>query len=128
MDIPNFETITNSAKGWVELYLSRKDLKQQHESDALKTIMTAICETSRYMREVLDSPESKSYEREAQLSELWRNTSIKVRPYKNELAERCFFKGLYWADNNRFSKEELAERKLKLADIEKGISSAIKSI
>jgi hypothetical protein len=128
VDIPSIESINNSVKGWVELYLGRKDTKAQDESDALKALMTALCKTSEYMREVTESPDAKSYERDAQLSEIWRTASIKVRPYKAELSERCFFKGLYWTNNNRFTEEELVKRKLKLIDIEKEISSAIKSI
>ena len=128
MDIPSFESINNAAKSWVELFLGRKDAKTKDESDALKALMTALYKTSEYMREVTESPDAKSYERDAQLSEIWQTASIKVRPYKAELSERCFFKGLYWANNNRFTEEELVKRKLKLIDIEKEISSAIKSI
>lgn len=69
-----------AVKGWVEIYLARKDSAEKNEEEALTALMAAIFQTSQYMREVLEFPELKSYERENNLSELWRAASIKIRP------------------------------------------------
>jgi hypothetical protein len=128
MEVDEISSLSDVALKWLGMLINRKEIKAQRESDALKALMDSVTSTSHYMKMVLDNPDSSSRGKEYELSKMWRNTSIKVRPYKTELAERCFFKGLYWANTNRFSQEELEQRKLKLTDIETEIASAIKCI
>ncbi|AYA65823.1 hypothetical protein [Alteromonas sp. RKMC-009] len=128
MEVEDLSTLSQITLKWLDLILNRRKVRAEKESDAIKALMNSVSLTSRYMKSVLDDPASQSDEKEHELSDLWNETAIKVRPYKAELAQRCFFKGLYWSDTKRFSEDELQQRKLKLTDIESEISSAIKSI
>jgi len=120
--------ISEEARAWVQLYLLRKDQKTEQERQALQSLIDTLNETVKYISEVNENPSKKSQERESELSEIWSNTSIKVRPYKPALAEKCFFKGLYWADQDQFSEEEIRSLGITIFDMRKEVCVAIKSI
>lgn len=128
MDIKDITSIGDLVTKWVGIYLNKKADRKDKEEKALKSIMVSLFETSTYMREVLDNKDIKNYEKEKKLGLMWFETSVLVRPYNSDLAERCFFKGLFWGDHSRFTEKELTDKRIKLNNIEEDISRAIKAI
>jgi len=128
MEIKDALSISEMAMKWVGAIINREEAHKKKEEEALKSIMSSLFQTTIYMKKVLDSDELRSHETEHELGRMWYETSILVRPYNPDLAERCFFKGLFWGNRDRFSEQELIDRKMKLYHIEEAIAKAIKSI
>ncbi len=128
MDFKDITSIGDLVTKWVGIYLNKTSDRKDKEDKALRSIMFSLFETTTYMREVLDSKDIIDYEKEKKLGLMWFETSVLVRPYNPDLAERCFFKGLYWGDHSRFTEKELTDKRIKLNSIEEDISRAIKAI
>lgn len=120
--------LSDSIFKWFESFLNRKALEKEKEREALRSIMSSLFETTSYMRECLNKDDYESYEKERELGRMWYETSILVQPFHPDLSQRCFFKGLYWANKNSYSEDELIAKKMKLSDIQSDISEALKRI
>lgn len=128
MEIQDAVSLSNMIMEWVSAFINREEARKNKEEEALKAIMSSLFQTTIYMKKVLDSSELRSQETEHELGKMWHDISILVRPYHPDLAERCFFKGLFWGNRDRFTEQELIDKKLKLYHIEEDIAKAIKSI
>ncbi|EHR7166334.1 hypothetical protein KUK86_004501 [Vibrio parahaemolyticus] len=128
LEISDVSSLSEAAIKWVEFYVNRKENKAKKENEAIKSLMISLDRTAVYMKSVLDNAESKSDTVERELSECWYSTSILVREYNAELAERCFFKGIYWSNNSRFTEQEIIDKKMKLHHIEMDVAKASASI
>ncbi|MGE6105244.1 hypothetical protein ACLHZT_16760 [Aeromonas veronii] len=126
LEISDVSSLSEAAIKWVEFLVNRKEIKTKKENEAIRALMTSLNKTADYMKMVLDNPELKSRKQENELSDIWNHTSILVREYNPELAQRCFFKGVYWSDNARFTECEIIDRKMKLHHIEIDIAKALK--
>lgn len=111
MEIEHLETLNDMAITWFTLIFNRKEIKEQKKSRALKALMHSLSSTSQYMQVIIDNPTEKTRERERDLSDMWSETALLVRPFDEVLSERCFFKGVYWSNRNRFTEEEIVEKK-----------------
>lgn len=120
--------ISTEIRAWTDMFLSRKDKKTKLESEALGALISTLNDTVKYIAAVNKNPEEKSEKKDHELSALWENTSIKVRPYKPDLAQKCFFKGLSWADQSRYQEEDIIALGITISDMEKEVTDAIKSI
>lgn len=128
LEISDVSSLSEAAIKWVEFFVNRKENKAKKENEAIKSLMTSLDRTAVYMKSVLDNAESKSDTVERELSECWYSTSILVREYNPELAERCFFKGICWSNNSRFTEQEIIDKKMKLHHIEMDVAKALASI
>lgn len=128
MEIQDAVSISEMVMKWVGAIVNRVEARRKKEEEALKAIMSILFQTTIYMKNIVDSYESRSLEKEHELGRVWYETSILVRPYHPDLAERCFFKGLFWGDRDRFTEQDLVVKKMKLYNIEEDIAKAIKSI
>ncbi|MEZ8065145.1 MULTISPECIES: hypothetical protein [Vibrio] len=128
MEIEQLETLNNMAITWFTLIFNRKEIKEQKKNRALKALMNSLASTSQYMQVIVENPAEKSRDRERELSDMWSETALLVRPFDEALSERCFFKGVYWINRNRFTEEEIVKKKMKLHHIEMDVSKALKSI
>ncbi|EGQ8952527.1 hypothetical protein V6957_004955 [Vibrio parahaemolyticus] len=128
MEIEDLEIINKVALTWFNLLFNRKEIHEQKKNLAIKSLMESLSLTAQYMQSLLDDPDSQSRDTERGLSQKWSDTSILVKPYDADLAERCFFKGVYWSNRNRFTEAEIIEKRMKLHHVESDVSKALKSI
>lgn len=128
MEVQDAVSLSDMVMKWFGVIMNREEARKKKEEEALKFIMSSLFQTTIYMKKVLDSDDLRSHETEHELGRMWCETSVLVRPYNADLAERCFFKGLFWGNRDRFTEQELIDRKMKLYHIEEAIAKAIKSI
>ena len=119
--------ISKETRKWVAMYLGHKKQKTEQEGSALESLIDSLNKTASYINEIRISATNESNERNMELSQMWSDTSILVRPYKPALADKCFFKGLYWADHEQFSDEEIESLGISISAMKKEVSAAIKS-
>ena len=122
------QTISEEARAWLQFFLERVDSKTQQENEAISSLIDALRKTVRYIGDITKDSASKSSESEDVLSKIWSETAKKIRPFNSKLAEKCFFKGIYWADNERFTEEEIVKLGFKIETMKQHVSSAIESI
>jgi hypothetical protein len=117
----------DSVLGWFGLLRKEQLERGDRERRAIKTLYVALNETVLYFRR-MDSPylartkkERKEFVRNIQteeaLSRLWMEASIELRSINPDLAERCFFKGQYWADRDSWSDEDVRKANIRLAKV-----------
>lgn len=73
---------------------------------ALDSIYMACTETKLYATE-WDRTGKRNRKREVQLARLWKKASIPVRHFDPELANKCYYKGEYWLDPERWEDGEV---------------------
>lgn len=117
----------DSVLGWFGLLRKEQLERGERERRAIKALYVALNETVLYFRR-LDRPhlartkkEKKEFERNIQteeaLSRLWMEASVELRDIDPSLAERCFFKGQYWADRDGWSEEDVRKANIKLGKV-----------
>jgi len=128
MKIKIVKDISSETRAWADFYISNKKEKSEKESRALQALIDSLKETVKYIGETKQDPAKKSHDRDEALSSMWSETATAVRPYKPSLAQKCFFKGLFWADQSRFRSEDIDQLGISISDMEKEVLDAIKSI
>jgi hypothetical protein len=117
----------DSLLGWFGLLRKEQLERGERERRAIKALYVALNETVLYFRR-LDRPylarnskERKEFVRNIQaeeaLSRLWMEASVELRNIDSDLAERCFFKGQYWADRDGWSDEDVRKANIKLTKV-----------
>jgi hypothetical protein len=117
----------DSALGWFGLLRKEQLERGERERRGIKALYVALNETVLYFRR-LDRPqlartpkEKREFKRNIQteeaLSRLWIEASIELRNIDPNLAERCFFKGQYWADRDSWSEGDLRKANIKLEKV-----------
>lgn len=127
MKPPKIVQLSKEAREWVSMYIARKEQSAEKEGLALFSLIESLNNTVRYIANVNSSTAVESEEKNMELSNQWSKTSILVRPFKPSLSSKCFFKGLYWADQGRFSDEEIDSLGISIEEMQKEIDAAIKS-
>ena len=117
----------DSLLGWFGLLRKEKLERGERERRAIKALYVALNETVLYFRR-LDRPYlarsnkekvkfRRSIETEEALSRLWMEASVELRDIDQDLAERCFFKGNYWADRDGWSDGDVRRADIKLQKV-----------
>ena len=114
----------DSVLGWFGLLRKEKLERGERERRAIKALYVALNETVLYFRR-LDRPylarskkEKAEFERSVQteeaLSRLWIEASVELRGVNSDLAKRCYLKGIYWADRDGWSDDDVRRANIKL--------------
>ena len=118
IEIPVLLKATDSVLGWFGFLRKERKEKSERERQALKALYLALIETSMYFRR-LDRPylaknkkeEKVGFQRNIQteeaLARLWTEASVELRDVEPELAQRCFFKGQFWADRDAWTQDDI---------------------
>lgn len=97
-------TIFKEMRDWI-LGIDKAQLEHNKENKtALKSIYIALGETKSYFADRKE--EDRNRERERQISRLWFEASVELKNIDQQLAERCFLKGDYWANPENWNKKE----------------------
>lgn len=102
--------VADSILGWFSFLRKERSERAEMERRALKVLCVALNETVLYFRRLERSYLAKTeqerprFERnieiEEALSRLWMEAAVDLRGANEDLAERCFLKGGYWADRD----------------------------
>ena len=128
MEIQAVKDVLEELRNWVKLVSDWASRNENEEKEALNTLLHALNETMIYLGRINAQPDSAYRETEEEISRLWKDAAIKVRPYNQKLATRCNAKGLYWGNPSYFTKEEIANMKISITEIQEYANIAIKSV
>ncbi len=78
----------------------------EHRDSALKAIYKACTETKRYAND-WERTGKRNRKREENLVNLWKEASIPVRHFDAALADKCYYKGEYWLDPEKWADEDV---------------------
>ncbi len=92
---------------------ANKEHITNQQNEFLKTATKAVRQTLSYIRD--ENKRDKKTEEE--LSELWADVALAARPFDSDLAERCYIKSNYWANPDKWSKEEVEKAGIEIERI-----------
>lgn len=87
---------------------------------ALDSIYMACTETKIYVTDQ-ERGAPRDHKREHDLARLWKKAAIHVRHFDRDLAEKCYYKGEYWLNPERWSDKDSGRFK---ADLDRVIVEA----
>ena len=98
----NLWDLLKHVKSWL-INLERAGEARKKESvEALRAVLSAVRETESYLRRLRS--EGRDQNMEDKLSLLWTELSYKLTDIGlDKLAKKCFMKGKYWADKEKYS-------------------------
>jgi len=110
-----------------EFLTRRRQLPQElseKELEAFKAFQNALTETEIYSgNQRLKGPDR---EMEKSLSRMWGHVSILVRPYDDDLANRCESKGSYWADRTAWTLDDSVKFNILLCEMRESLHDFVK--
>lgn len=108
---------SEALRGWFQSLRQRKRELNDREQMALERLGKAVTETRLYLKRLDRAAISKAKKGQAErrrargteeeLSRLWTDASIALRRVNQNLAERCYLKGGYWADPENWSAADI---------------------
>lgn len=117
MEITILLSVFKEFREWI-LGLDKSNLeKNKEDKTALKSIYLALTETKFYFTYRKDNPQDRV--REMQISKLWFDASIELKSIDIDLAQRCFLKGDFWTDPNKWKQNENEEINISIDEMTK---------
>lgn len=123
IEVPLLLRATDSILGWFGLLRQEQRERKEQERKAIKSLYVALNETLTYFRR-LEHPElakesekdlfERSIKTEDALSRLWMEAAIELRGVNEELSKRCFMKGVYWTERDRWTDAKIRSANIKL--------------
>ena len=121
-------SIITHVKQWVGNLRRAKQLRKQESKKALRAVISAVRETTVYLRGLKEGRE-KSIEKEERLSLKWTQLAFELEDLGlAKLATRCSLKGRYWADPSDYDQDFLKRAGMRMADIERMAQSSLKEL
>lgn len=102
----------------VGLWMTRNERKQQRDDAAIKSVLTAINSTKRYLASRARG-EPVDRETEATLIQFWTEASVHIRRTDADLAYRLQEKAEYWTNPENWSEDEVGENRIQIDEISK---------
>lgn len=123
VEIPFLLKAADSIFGWFGLLRKEQKERQELERKAIKALYVALNETLTYFRRI-EHPEfagpdnkdefARNIKTEDALSRLWMEAAVELRDVNPDLSQRCFMKGVYWTDRDRWDEEKVRAANIKL--------------
>jgi len=123
LEVPLLLKAADSIFSWFGLLRKEQKERKEQERRAIKALYVALNETLMYFRR-LDHPElakesekdkfERSIGTEDSLSRLWMEAAVELKDVNLELSQRCFMKGVYWTDRDKWTDEKIKNANIKL--------------
>ena len=123
VEIPLLLKAADSIFSWFGLLRKEQKERQEQERRAIKALYVVLNETLTYFRRIehpeFASPENRAeFERniktEDGLSRLWMEAAVELKEVNRDLSQRCFMKGVYWTDRDRWDEKRVKSANIKL--------------
>lgn len=124
MDVMGLNWILDGVKDFIARSHARKEQMNRERREAIAILIRALNETRIYFGNL--RTEKPDREKEQNLSRIWVTAYEKLLPFDDNLANRCYAKGSYWADPHGWNEEDLLTAGLSIADMEKQLKALIK--
>lgn len=99
-----------------------KEHTKKQQNEFLKVASKAVRRTLSYIRD----ENKRDTKTEVELADLWADVAVAARPFDSDLAGRCYIKGNYWANPDKWSDEEVEKAGIEIKRIEKEIGDYFK--
>ena len=106
-------SLVNQVRQWLGMLKAQDVSDKADYKAALKAIFFAAFETKAY----LAPGRPQDPDTELQLSRLWAEAALELRPINFDLAERCLIKADYWADPSTWTPGQIDEARIGLDTI-----------
>ncbi len=100
----------------LEYFQRDRHHQSKQKDDALASLQLALTNTLQYV-ERSNGEKCLDRETEYELSQAWGDAAIKMRHVSRELAERLDNKAQYWADQLKWSQEEVIDKRIRLTEM-----------
>lgn len=98
----NLWDLLKHVKTWLINLERAGDARKKESVEALRAVLNAVRETESYLRRLRS--EERDQNMEDKLSLLWTELSYKLTDIGlDKLSKKCFMKGKYWADKEKYS-------------------------
>lgn len=104
---------------------SERHYQDEKMDAALAAINKALIQTKQYI-EKSEGTNSIDRAEEYNLSQLWSDAAAKARYASTELAERLQNKSLYWAEDFKWSREEVLGKEIDIDSIQEQVLSLLR--
>jgi len=94
----------------IEIFFQRRDRLDERHKIAQDKLYLALNETRIYLADFRKGKVDR--EQEKVISRLWRESAVALRVVDRGLADRCLIKMDYWADQERWSEEDIKKAKI----------------
>ena len=103
---------------WLIARLSgREETRTKERSEAIAALIKALNETRIHFG-TQRTKRKRNRPREEEISRLWIDAAVKVRPIDDELANRCESKGRFWADPAGFDDRDIDTATISIEAVE----------
>jgi hypothetical protein len=106
-------------------FQSERHYADEKRDSALLAINTALIETKRYI-EASENAHRIDRDQEYALAQLWAEAATKARYASTQLAERLQNKSLYWAEDFKWSREEVLSKRIDIDSIQGEVLGLLK--
>lgn len=114
-------------KTWLINLERASETRKKESVEALRAVLNAVRETESYLRRLRS--EGRDQNKEDVLSTLWTELSYKLNDLGlKKLEKKCFMKGKYWADRDKYSDEYFEKYGISLELIEHIVKKHLKEI
>ena len=94
----------------IEIFFQRKDRLDERHKVAQDKLYIALNETRIYLADFRKGKVDR--EQEKVISRLWREAAVALSVVDQSLADRCLIKMDFWADQERWSEEDIKKAKI----------------
>ncbi len=123
----NLWDLLKHVKSWLINLERAGDARKKESVEALRSVLSAVRETESYLRRL--RLEGRDQNKEDQLSILWTELSYKLHDLGLEkLEKKCFMKGKYWSDRDKYSDKDFDKYGISLELIEHIVKKQLKTI
>ena len=126
LELPLLLKAADGVLNWFGLLRKEQKERKEQERKAVKALYVALNETLTYFRR-LEHPElappdapaeaQRSLKAEDAISRLWMEAAVELKDVAPELSKRCFMKGVYWTDRDRWNEERVRSANIKLEEL-----------
>lgn len=114
-------------KTWLINLERASETRKKESVEALRAVLNAVRETESYLRRL--RIEGRDQNKEDVLSTLWTELSYKLHDLGLEkLEKKCFMKGKYWADRDKYNDAYFEKYGISLELIEHIVKKHLKEI
>ncbi len=123
MEAEHIKTLSEEAREWAKFAIDIRSNSKNEESEAIAKLSKALRVTVAHMKDTADDINNNSRDKDLELSDMWDEVANSIRPYRPGLANKCFYKGLYWADTSRYAEADLIELRIKIHHVAMDIAT-----
>ena len=120
MDPTGIHWILERINWLIGRFSDREERNTKERRDAIHALLTALSETRIHFGTQRNKKE-RDRAKEEEISRLWTEASHRVQPFDDDLANRCYSKGTFWADPIGWDNDALLATRISIEEVEQSL-------